>query len=41
MDADGRLFDRLIGSTLPIAIQTSSYRKYQALERAKAMHREC
>lgn len=37
LDVDGRVFDRLIGSTLPIAIQTNSYRKYQALERAKAM----
>ncbi len=37
LDVDGRLFDRLVGSTQPIAIQTSSYRKYQALERAKVM----
>jgi DNA replication protein DnaC len=37
LDVDGRLFDRLMGSTLPICIQTDSYRKYQALERAKTM----
>ncbi|WP_028776382.1 hypothetical protein [Shimazuella kribbensis] len=37
LDVDGRLFDRLVGITLPISIQTDSSRKYQALEQIKAM----
>jgi DNA replication protein DnaC len=39
LDEDGRLFDRLIGSTLPIQVRASSYRKYKAEQRLMAMQR--
>lgn len=39
LDEDGRLFDRLMGSTLPIAINAGSYRKYKAQQRMMAMRK--
>jgi DNA replication protein DnaC len=39
LDEDGRVFDRLIGSTLPISARASSYRKYKAEQRMMAMQR--
>lgn len=39
LDADGRIFDRMIGSTLPIAIKAGSYRKYRAQQRLMAMQK--
>jgi DNA replication protein DnaC len=39
LDVDGRVFDRLIGSTLLIESQASSYRVYKAQQRMMAMQR--
>lgn len=36
LDQHGRLFDRLIGSTLPIKIEAESYRKYKAMQRMQS-----
>lgn len=33
LDEDGRLFDRLLGSTQPIHVNAPSYRKYKAMQR--------
>jgi DNA replication protein DnaC len=39
LDEDGRMFDRLMGSTLPIAVRAGSYRKFKAQQRLQAMQK--
>jgi DNA replication protein DnaC len=39
LDQDGRLFDRLMGSTLPLPVNAGSYRKFKAQQRLMAMQK--